>query len=71
LNVTSVIASHDVRHAGVPELRGARPLQLLRRALHEEASLSTLLQKSVCHESYHAGQLGIGRRLVGKAGAIA
>jgi uncharacterized damage-inducible protein DinB len=36
-----------------------------------EASLSTLLQKAVCHEAYHAGQLGIGRRLVGKAGAIA
>jgi len=36
-----------------------------------ERSLSTLLQKAVCHEAYHAGQLGIGRRLVGKAGAIA
>jgi len=36
-----------------------------------EASLSTLLQKAVCHEAYHAGQLGVGRRLVGKAGAIA
>jgi DinB superfamily len=36
-----------------------------------EASLATLLQKAVCHEAYHAGQLGIGRRLVGKSGAIA
>ena len=35
-----------------------------------EASLATLLLKAVCHESYHAGQLGIGRRLVGKTGAI-
>ena len=35
-----------------------------------EASLNTLLQKAVCHEAYHAGQLGIGRRLVGRAGAI-
>ena len=35
-----------------------------------EASLATLLQKAVCHEAYHAGQLGSGRRLVGKAGAI-
>jgi hypothetical protein len=36
-----------------------------------EASLATLLQKSVCHEAYHAGQLGIGRRVIGKSGAIA
>ena len=36
-----------------------------------EASLSILLQKAVCHEAYHAGQLGVGRRLVGKSGAIA
>jgi len=36
-----------------------------------EPSLATLLQKSVCHEAYHAGQLGIGRRLIGKSGAIA
>jgi len=50
------------------QLAGPAPFHPLGRA---EASLATLLQKTVCHESYHAGQLGIGRRLVGKAGAIA
>lgn len=35
-----------------------------------EASLATLLQKSVSHEAYHAGQIGIVRRLLGKRGAI-
>ncbi len=52
---------------GLSALVGQRPSPLGT----PEASLSTLLQKSVCHEAYHAGQLGIGRRLVGKSGAIA
>lgn len=35
-----------------------------------EPSLATLLQKSVSHDAYHAGQIGIVRRLLGKAGVI-
>src|ERR1043165_5611579 len=53
---------------GDDALAGPAPFHPLGSA---EASLATLLQKSVCHEAYHAGQLGIGRRLAGKAGAIA
>lgn len=53
---------------GENELAGPAPFHPLGTP---EASLSTLLQKAVCHEAYHAGQLGIGRRLVGKSGAIA
>ena len=53
---------------GESELAGPAPFHPLGTP---EASLATLLQKAVCHEAYHAGQLGIGRRLVGKTGAIA
>ena len=33
-------------------------------------TVGTLLGKLVVHEGYHAGQIGMARRLVGKAGAI-
>jgi uncharacterized damage-inducible protein DinB len=33
-------------------------------------TVGTLLGKIVVHESYHTGQLGLARRLVGKPGAI-
>jgi uncharacterized damage-inducible protein DinB len=52
---------------GEEQLAGPAPFH----PVGPEASLATLLQKSVCHEAYHAGQLGSGRRLIGKSGAIA
>ena len=36
----------------------------------EEATVGTLLTFLLFHEGYHVGQLGLGRRLVGKPGAI-
>ncbi|HKS23696.1 MAG TPA: DinB family protein [Thermoanaerobaculia bacterium] len=49
------------------DLAGPAPFHPLGKP---EASLATLLLKAVCHEAYHAGQLGIGRRLAGRTGAI-
>ncbi len=34
-------------------------------------TVGTLLAGFLFHEAYHAGQIALGRRLVGKAGAIA
>jgi len=36
----------------------------------EDSSRGALLSLFFFHESYHAGQLGLGRRLIGKGGAI-
>jgi uncharacterized damage-inducible protein DinB len=50
------------------QLGGPAPFHPLPHA--PEPSLATLLQKSVCHDAYHAGQIGIVRRVVGKPGVI-
>jgi len=75
VRLTRIIESKRIANRPKDRHHGAESLLVLCRDLPRggapEASLSTLLQKAVCHEAYHAGQLGIGRRLVGKAGAIA